>query len=158
MNGQMFLFLEVLSKTLLQFTDVNKKLSEWYRLCLNLDPLSFPFFHLSVVIWYFWKLILVCGRGGMIIPPGVVAFGNVHGPVTVFPSRLRNSIHRGKGWKVKCQWTTKGRVNITKQWWTVHTHFSCKASLIGHLFPQTCQVPPSSHLLMGLNTCCGYRL
>lgn len=105
------------------------------------------------------NFILVCGRGGMGIPPVAVVFWNVHGTITIFPARLRNNIHRGKGQKVKCQWTTKDRVKIMRQWSAVDTHFSCKAALIiGHLFPQSWQVPPSSHLLMSFDTCYGYRL
>lgn len=102
-----------------------------------MDPVSFTFLHLSLSFGFSGNFILVCGRGGVNIPPVVVVFGNVHGAITIFPARLRNNIHRGKGQKVKCQWTVKGRVKIMKQS-SVHTHFSCKAALIiGHLFPQT---------------------
>lgn len=109
--------------------------------------------HLRVVICYFWKL-----------HPSVWQRRNGHSPssgsfLKCPLARLRNNIHRGKGQKVKCQWTTKDRVKIMRQWSAVHTHFSCKAALIiGHLFPQSWQVPPSSHLLMSFDTCYGYRL
>lgn len=157
----MFLSLEVLHQTLLPLRmQIKSSLNSIYRCCAWIWVL---FLSLSF-IWVLWfgtsgNFILVCGREGMNIAPVVVVFGNVHGAITIFPARLRNNIHRGKGWKMKCQWITKGRVNLMKQWSAVHTHISCKAALIvGHLFPQTWQVLPSSRLLMSFNTCYGYRI